>query len=289
MNTAPLIALLTDFSKQDPFCGIMKGVISKITPGIPLIDLNNEIPPGDIQRAAITLWQSRAYFPDRTVFLCVVDPGVGTNRRGVVVQTGQKTYIGPDNGIFTFILDKGYKAWELQNLKFFLPNPTHTFHGRDIFAPAAAYVSKGVPGSEFGREVQDLVVLPQPHLESTDKNTLQGEVLYADHFGNLLTSLGSFSFINEELIRFSPWLQNRDKTLVERTFNTEHIEIQIPLGAALSFVRTFFEAPPEGCAAIIGSSGLIEIIANQKSAAAILDLKAGDHITLSCRRHNLNG
>jgi S-adenosylmethionine hydrolase len=289
MNTAPLIALLTDFSKQDPFCGIMKGVISKITPGIPLIDLNNEIPPGDIQRAAITLWQSRAYFPDRTVFLCVVDPGVGTNRCGVVVQTGEKTYIGPDNGIFTFILDKGYKAWELQNPKFFLPNPTHTFHGRDIFAPAAAYVSKGVPGSEFGREVQDLVVLPQPHLESTDKNTLQGEVLYADHFGNLLTSLGSFSFINEELIRFSPWLQNRDKTLVERTFNTEHIEIQIPLGAALSFVRTFFEAPPEGCAAIIGSSGLIEIIANQKSAAAILGLKAGDHITLSSRRHNLNG
>jgi S-adenosylmethionine hydrolase len=289
MNNAPLIALLTDFGSKDPFCGIMKGVISKIAPGIPCLDLNNEIPPGDIQRAAITLWQAKPYFPDGTVFLCVVDPGVGTNRRGVVVQAGEKTYIGPDNGIFTFILDKGYKAWELQNPNYFLPNPTYTFHGRDIFAPAAAYVSMGIPGSEFGRMVENLIVLSPPYLKSSDPKTLQGEVLYADHFGNLLTSLGSFSFVNEELIKFSPWIQNRNKPLVERTFDTKHIEIQLPSGASLPFVRTFSEAPPEGCAAIIGSSGLIEIVANQKSAAAILDLKADDHIILSTRRQNLNG
>lgn len=289
MKNAPLIALLTDFGSKDPFCGIMKGVISRIAPGISCIDLDNEIPPGDIQHAAITLWQARPYFPDGTVFLCVVDPGVGTNRRGVVVQAGKKTYIGPDNGIFTFILDKGYRAWELQNPRFSLPNPTHTFHGRDIFAPAAAYVSKGIPGSDFGQEVQDLVLLPPPFLESSDPMTLQGEVLYADHFGNLLTSLGSFSFVDEEHIRFSPWIQNENKPLQERTFDIKHIEANLPLGASLPFVRTFSEAPPEGCAAILGSSGLIEIVANQKSAASILDLKASDHIYFSTRRKNLNG
>jgi len=289
MITAPLIALLTDFGNQDPFCGIMKGVLAKIAPGIPYIDISHEIPPGDIRHAAITLWQSRPYFPDGTVFLCVVDPGVGTDQRGIILQSGANTFIGPDNGIFTFILDQGFQAWELQNPEFALPNPTNTFHGRDIFAPAAAFVARGIPGSEFGRVIQDLILLSPPYLRSPDAQSLQGEILYADHFGNLLTSLGCFTHVNEEIIKFSPWFLSAKKPLTPQTFLINLIDINLPNGISLPLVSTFTEAPPEGCAALIGSCGLIEIVANQKSAAVMLDLHTGDHITLSSRRQNPNG
>lgn len=289
MINAPLIALLTDFGSEDPFSGIMKGVMAKIAPGIPLIDITHEIPPGDILRAAITLWQSRSYFPDGTVFLCVVDPGVGTHRRAIVVQSGENSFIGPDNGIFSFILDNGAQAWELQNPEYALPEPTYTFHGRDIFAPAAAYVARGIAFSSLGPLIQDLTLLPLPYLQSPDSQTLEGEILYADHFGNMLTSLGCFSQFNKETTKFSPWFNDYTKYLKPLIFEFRQIRIHLPDGNILPLVKTFSEAPAGGCAGIIGSSGLLEIIANQNRATDMLNLNAGDHITFSTRRQNTNG
>ena len=144
------IVILTDFGTSDPFTGIMKGVIAGIAPDRPIIDLTNEIPPGDIRRAAVMLWQASPYFPAGSVFLTVVDPGVGTSRRPIFLKTRDHVFIGPDNGVFTFILGESFQAWELQNPRLTLQNPGMTFHGRDIFAPAAGYAALGTPGPEFG-------------------------------------------------------------------------------------------------------------------------------------------
>ena len=163
MPASPLIALITDFGENDPFVGIMKGVISKIAPGTKMIDITHNIPPGDIQRAAIMLWQSRPYFTPGSIFLTVVDPGVGTSRRGLIGCSADHIFIGPDNGIFSFVMDSSSEQWELDNQRYQLPHPGTTFHGRDIFAPAAAYTAEGVFGSEFGPVVNDMLRLPKPH------------------------------------------------------------------------------------------------------------------------------
>ena len=183
MPSSPLIALITDFGENDPFVGIMKGVISKISPGIELIDITHNIPPGDIQRAAIMLWQSKPYFPPGSIFLTVVDPGVGTSRRGLIAFSDDHIYVGPDNGLFTFVLDTSSEQWELENREYQLPHPGTTFHGRDIFAPAAAYTAKGIFGSEFGPVITDIMRLPKPHFRLSP-HQIQGEILYKDRFGN---------------------------------------------------------------------------------------------------------
>src|SRR3990170_218256 len=188
MNSARTIALLTDFGYLDPFSGILKGVIAKIAAGISIVDITHGISPGDVRRAAIVLWQSRIYFPAGTIFLCVVDPGVGTARRGIILKVNEHVYIGPDNGIFTFILGEEYQAWEIRNPDYALPEPGITFHGRDIFSPAAAHIAQGVSPYDFGPSIYNLFLLPNPVLEYPSAGILNGEILFADHFGNLLTS-----------------------------------------------------------------------------------------------------
>ena len=271
------IAILTDFGYRDPFVGIMKGVISGINPKATLIDLNNHIPPGDIQRAAITLWGSRHYFPKRTIFLTVVDPGVGTCRRPIIAQADDQTFVGPDNGVFSFIFGENSQAWELANPDLMLPDPGNTFHGRDIFAPAAAHASIGIPGPEFGEAVLDLELLPAPKLESPSPGILRAEILHADHFGNLLTSLGQFHLAENELWGFSPWIGDASS----QTIDAAKSFVELPNGVKLPWVKTFGEIPPGECAALIGSSGLMEIVANRQSAAEMLELSGGETIRLS--------
>jgi len=269
------IAILTDFGSQDAFVGIMKGVITGIKPAVLVIDLNHQIPPGDIQQAAVTLWQSRNFFPKDTIFLTVVDPGVGTQRRPIILQADEYTFVGPDNGVFSFVLGDTWKAWELANPDLMLPNPGNTFHGRDIFAPAAAHASTGIPGPKFGDPILELVRLPEPKLESTSQGILRGEILHADHFGNLLTSLGIFTPVNENW-EFSPWIGSAAPKIVSPTTAT----IELPNGTELPWVQTFGGIPSNECAALIGSSGLIEIAANRRSAAEMLELEGGEIIHL---------
>ena len=138
------IVILTDFGTADPFVGIMKGVINQIAPTTPIIDLTHEISPGDIRQGAITLWQSIHYFTAGSIFLAVIDPGVGTYRRPILFKSGGYKFIAPDNGVLSYIFNDSPKAWEISNSQLALPNPGTTFHGRDIFAPAAAHASLGV-------------------------------------------------------------------------------------------------------------------------------------------------
>ena len=179
MRTKPLV-ILSDFGTEDPFVGIMKGVISVISPGTPIIDLTHEIPPGDIRRASIFLWQSFSYFPKGTIFLVVVDPGVGTQRKPLILETKDYTFIGPDNGVFTFIHDQDTQAWILENPDFFLPNLRMTFHGRDIFAPCAAYAARGIRGPEFGDRIMDIKKILSPRLDSKTPGRISGEIHHPD-------------------------------------------------------------------------------------------------------------
>lgn len=279
MPTPPLIVLTSDFGLVDPFVGIMKGVIAQITPGVRLVDLTHQIPPGDIRRAAMILWQSCTYFPRGTIFLTVVDPGVGTSRRGIIIRNSRYSFVGPDNGLFTYVLDKTAKIWELKNSKYQLPNKGLTFHGRDIFAPCAAFAAQGIHGSEFGSPVFDEVRIPYPVCQ-IKTNFIKGEILYSDHFGNLLTSLGRFSRLDGRNFSLKSWIRGDSESPREIQVDMMQAVLQLPDNQELPWVNTFADIGEGKCAALVGSSGLLEIASNKASATQILNLSESDPITL---------
>jgi S-adenosylmethionine hydrolase len=279
MSHIPSIAILTDFGHSDPFVGIMKGVIARIAPQASLIDITHNIPPGDIQRAAVMLWQSKSYFPAGTIFLSVVDPGVGTGRRGIIVQTENQLFVGPDNGLFSFILEQQFEAWELIESRFQLPQPGTSFHGRDIFAPAAAHAANGIKGSEFGPSIAEIIRLPEPRL-NIKPNQIEGEILYSDQFGNLLTSLGKWVSSDQKRFLFEPWLDLGASFSGEVTIAKNQVSLMLPDGHTLSWVDMFADIREGDCGIMVGSSGLVEIAANRSSAADLLTLSSGDLVTL---------
>jgi S-adenosylmethionine hydrolase len=269
-----IIALLTDFGIDDPFVGIMKAVISEINPEPIIIDLTHQIPPGDIQRGAFVLWQAARDFPEGTIFLVVVDPGVGTQRKAVYYTNGKQVFICPDNGLLSYlrIHDQGL-AWELSDPRFQRSNQSTTFHGRDIFAPAAAYAASGIRGEQFGGQLQDLVNLSRPIL-NIKGNSLSGEVLSVDHFGNLITSIGQFVRTGANL-EFSSWISDEMITIpASQKIRVRADDQTFPLK------ETFGSVTPGEITAVIGSTGLLEISANQSSAQAQMGSKYGDRVEL---------
>jgi S-adenosylmethionine hydrolase len=187
---ATLITLTTDFGANDPFVGIMKGVILGINPNANIVDLTHAVPAQDIRRAAFVVRYSTRYFPAGTIHLAIVDPGVGSRRRPLLIQGKDSFYLGPDNGIFSLAL-KGAapaKIIELTEEKYYLKPTSSTFHGRDIFAPVAAYLSLGVPPESFGRRVEGFEQLAWPE-PVKQKGRIEGEVVYVDNFGNLITNI----------------------------------------------------------------------------------------------------
>jgi S-adenosyl-L-methionine hydrolase (adenosine-forming) len=270
------IVILTDFGTTDPFVGIMKGVINQIAPLTPVIDLTNEIPPQSILQGAVVLWQSVNYFPSGSIFLVVIDPGVGTSRRPILLENGYHTFIAPDNGVLSFVLGDNPKSWEISNPRLALPNPGKTFHGRDIFAPAAAHASLGIAGPKFGDPIPDLQLLPLPKVDAPSPGKLEGQILYPDRFGNLLTSLGKFTWSKENQLDFKPWLGK----VKPCSTKPETIKLELPSGRQLTWAKTFAEIPPGECAVILGSSELLEIVANRQSAANLLNLQPGEFVTL---------
>ncbi len=270
-----LIAFLTDFGTSDAFVGIMKAVISEISAQARWIDLTHQIPPGDIKRGAFVLWQAAREFPAGTVFLAVVDPGVGTQRKALILEAGDQIFIGPDNGLFSYILiQRGGKAWELSDPRFQRQSVSTTFHGRDLFAPAAAYAAEGIPGYEFGSEVADLVTLPEPMLAMQDRSLI-GEILAADQFGNVITSIGHLVIAGDRGL-FSSWLSREQFSFK----GVDSIKIRVQ-GRSLPLAWTFDSIPAGELAGVVGSTGLVEIAANRGSAQEMLGVKVGDPVTLS--------
>jgi S-adenosylmethionine hydrolase len=275
MNSS-IIALITDFGNLDPYVGIMKAVLSDLSPDSTLIDITHEIPPGDIQRGAYVLWQAARDFPAGSVFLCVVDPGVGTERKPILLKVREQVFIGPDNGLFSYLLFKqSSSCWELKNASLQLNSKSTTFHGRDIFAPAAAHAANGISGEHFGDPLDKMIRLPDPILD-VKSNSMEGEILSSDRFGNLVTSLGKFTLQDNSGLKFQSWINDETLSIAEpATMKLTSGKHQLP------FVNTFGSVAPGQTATLVGSTGLLEIVINQGSAKDRLSLKEGVPVELS--------
>jgi S-adenosylmethionine hydrolase len=273
----PILTLLTDFGTQDEYVGVMKGVILSIAPDVRLVDLSHQIPPQDVRRAAFLLTSAVPYFPPDTVHLAVVDPGVGTERRPLAVRTPAGTFVGPDNGLFSWVL-AGVPEWvavEIREPAYRLPHVSFTFHGRDIFAPAAAYLAAGVPLERLGPRLTDPVRLPSPRLEVRD-DAIEGEVLYADRFGNLVTSVGRFSWDGDRL-QLAPAFRPMSG---EVTIGATAARVALAGAELRGIRRTYGEVAVGEPLALVGSSGFLEIAVRQGNAAATLDAVPGTPVTL---------
>src|SRR5438067_5087064 len=191
----PVIALLTDFGSRDHYAGTMKAVALGICPDATLVDISHEVPAHDVLAGALELAASYKYFPAGTVFLAVVDPGVGSTRRGIAADTGDYKFVAPDNGVLTLVFDEHppKKVVELTERKYARPSVSRTFEGRDRFAPAAAWLAKGIELSALGRPVQDYQTLTVPEAAAADRS-LTGSVLRVDRFGNLVTNIDRRAF-----------------------------------------------------------------------------------------------
>ncbi len=252
-----IIALLTDFGTQDYFVGAMKGTILSINKEAQIVDIIHEIPPQDIQSASFTLRACYRDFPKKTIFTAVIDPGVGSDRRAILVETADYYFIAPDNGLLSFIFntDRSFRVFEIVNKEYFKHPVSNTFHGRDIFAPAAAHLSNGVKPNEFGDEVEDFVSFKENKPRKFSDGEIEAEIIHIDRFGNLISNL-------------------RKKDL------PDDFTIQIN-GKIISKLQQFFAESSKGeLFTILGSAGFLEIAAFQDSAAKLLNVKTSQKILL---------
>jgi S-adenosylmethionine hydrolase len=258
----PLITLTTDFGTADHFVAAMKGVILTIHPTARIVDITHEVPPFSVLEGAFLLDEGARWFPRGTIHVAVVDPGVGSARRPILVEAGGHLYVGPDNGIFSMVRRRAAssRAREITNRKLMLPSVSNTFHGRDIFAPVAAHLAKGVTPAKVGKLIPDALLLRAAVPEQTNKRTWTGTILHVDQFGNLITSFGP-----DEASRL------RDRPF-ELTAGFETIRHWAAFYADQPFGQLF---------AIKGSSGFIEICMNQASAAKKLGCAAGAPVELT--------
>jgi S-adenosylmethionine hydrolase len=252
-GTRAPIAILTDFGYRDHYAGVMKGVIASISPQAPIIDLTHGIPPQQVLAGALVLRESVNFFPRRTIFLGVVDPGVGTDRKPIAVETKSGLrLVGPDNGLLWLAAEQAEikRIVELRSPRYRLPKVSASFHGRDIFAPAAAWLWRGVPMGEFGPPLQTIVQLdPSGHVVE-NQSELYGEIIYIDGFGNLITNISRTTF--ERFARRSQQCR---------------LSIRIKRRVSLPLYKAYAEAPQGAPLAIFGSFDLLEIAVRDGNAA----------------------
>jgi S-adenosyl-L-methionine hydrolase (adenosine-forming) len=255
----PVIALLSDFGTRDHYAGTMKGVILNICPDATLVDITHEVPPHDVLDGSLQLAGAARYFPAGTIFLAVVDPGVGSARRGIAAEAGDYRFVAPDNGVLTSVLREWApkKIVELTDRRYARPTVSRTFEGRDRFAPAAAWLAKGVELTAFGRPAGTVMRLdiPQPLLSADE---LGGEVLRIDRFGNLITNIDRHAF---------------DKFAAGRP-----LAIRIGERPVARVVSTYADAGPGELVALFGSSDHLELATNGGSAAETLAAARGARV-----------
>ena len=259
----PVITLTTDFGWQDPFVGVMKGVILTIAPEVTIVDLTHAIDSHDILGAALVLKSSYRYFPKGSIHVVVVDPGVGGARRPMLATTSGYSFVGPDNGVLNPVLEgeSERRLFHLTERRYFLDPISNTFHGRDIFAPVAAWISRGVAATELGEEVSSIVELRLPAVRKIAEKKWVGVILRVDKFGNLITNISETEFA-EAFTRETEFLVNLG-------------------GHGVSGLRQFYsEALPGELFVIWGSAGLLEISSNQASAADILQADKNQQFTI---------
>jgi len=260
-----IISLLSDFGHKDPYVAEMKAVILSINPQARIVDITHEIEKFSIRMGAYVLASATPYFPPNTIHVAVVDPGVGTKRRPIIAETSRSLYVGPDNGLLMLAAHKEHikKVYHIDNPKYMLSKVSKTFHGRDIFAPAAAHLTEGNKPSDFGPAIQDYILpeFAKPHPRNGE---LLGEVLHIDDFGNIVSSISA-----EEL---------------EKMGFHKGASLLVRLGGktlTIRFCSAYGEVPAGTPLALIGSSNFLEVAVNQESASRIFKAKVGDTFHVS--------
>lgn len=256
----PIITITTDFGIKNEFVAVMKGVMLKVAPAVQFVDLTHSIAPQNILEGAFALWRAVSFFPDNTIHLFVVDPGVGTSRRPIAARIGSQYFVGPDNGLLTPILEDAEQAGNeiefvhLENSKYFLPVVSRTFHGRDIFSPVAAHIANGAALAELGTRISDPVRLALPKPIKTEAGWT-AHITVVDVFGNLTLDLPSSA------------LQNQTSVL----FRLHQAEVS-------GVVDSYGQRSPGDLVAVVDSEGFIEIAEVNGSAANRLNLNVGDMV-----------
>lgn len=274
-----LITLTTDFGPADWFVGTMKGVILGINPRARMVDLTHGIPPGDIRSAAFALMAACRHFPRGTVHVAVVDPGVGSERAAIVVQTADYFFVGPDNGLLSFALaaERIKTVHRLENRRFFRRDVSRTFHGRDVFAPVAAHLTKGADCRKMGRRAEEMVHLswPQPAWHGS---SIIGEIVYVDHFGNAITNITEG--LLDELQGERMWRRQAVKRGKGADSPPPGLRISMP-GGRTAPVETCYAGVHAGKpVAVAGSTGFLEIGIHGGHAARRFRLKIGSPVRL---------
>lgn len=258
----PVIALLTDFGTRDHYAGTMKGVALGLCPDAALVDITHDIPPHDVLSGALELAASYKYFPPGTIFLAVVDPGVGTQRRAIAAEAAAYRFVAPDNGVLTLVFKDTppKRIVELTERRYARPTVSRTFEGRDRFAPAAGWLAKGVDLTALGRTLSSWHTLEVPEPVVTDREIV-GEVLRVDRFGNLVT--------------------NVDRRTFERFAEAGRIDIAAGPHAIGTVVATYAEAPAGAVCALFGSTDHLEVAVSGASAAERLGLGRAARVTIA--------
>ncbi len=255
-----IITLTSDFGLLDPYVGIMKGGMLGIAAGAQLVDLSHDIPPQDIDEATYALKSAVPFFPDGSVHLAIVDPGVGSDRRPLLITTERASFVGPDNGIFSFALDEpGSQAWALDQPTYWLPEISRTFHGRDIFAPVAAHRARGISPAQLGTRINDPVYRPPLMAERLGNGEIHAHVIHVDRFGNLISNVPA-SWLGDAI-----WICQVGGERVA--------------GPSQAYAST---APGE-LLFLISSNGTAEIAVREGSAAQHLGVSAGAQLRLWIR------
>jgi S-adenosylmethionine hydrolase len=255
-----VITLTTDFGTGDWFVGTMKGVIASLAPRATVVDLTHDLPPGDIRAGAFALAASHRFFPKGTIHVAVVDPGVGSDRKAIAVQTAKGVFVGPDNGVLSWTLarEKVRAIHALENEAYFLQPVSRTFHGRDVFAPVAAHLSRGLPIQKLGPALKDFVRLAWPEA-LVRRDGVEGEVVYIDRFGNAITNLEGSLVTGSARATCEIYARRR----------------------RVCPLRPFYQAvAPQTPVALVGSSGFLEIAINGGSAEKALGVKIGTRVVL---------
>jgi hypothetical protein len=260
-----IVTLTTDFGLNDHLVGAMKGVILEIAPEAQIIDISHAVQPFDILDGALTISQAYSYFPSGTVHMVIVDPGVGTARRPVILNSDRHLFVAPDNGVLSLIYDREERisVRHVTAEHYFLQPRSNTFHGRDIFSPVAAYLAKGVEPDRFGDEIIDYVRFSAPRPKPVDERTLQGVVLKVDRFGNLVTNITP---------QDAPQL-----------FNSTPPAFKIVIGAKAQATRmcsNYAEGAPGEVFGILGSMGFLEVATNRGSAYQMLGAGKGSEVNV---------
>jgi S-adenosylmethionine hydrolase len=258
----PVIALLSDFGTHDHYAGTMKGVMIGICPDVTLIDITHDITPHDVLEGALQLAASARYFPAGTIFLAIVDPGVGSSRRGIAVEAGEYRFVAPDNGVLTPVLREmpPKRIVELTERRYARPTVSRTFEGRDRLAPAAAWLAKGIQLSALGRTVASYQQIDIPQVEVGEAH-LRGVVLLVDRFGNLVTNI--------------------DRRTFEAFTRAQPVSLKVTGHAIAGVVATYADIRAGEICALFGSTDHLEFAANGSSAATALGVSRGAAVEIT--------